>query len=176
MRTEPALYVPKSLTITKNQDDFQVRVKAKNPADFLGALVLFFVALFILPLTAFILGPLALLLILGAIGFAIYLVVRSSPEMTLTPEGVIIRNTLYSIKDIAGFSDEPNDKWALVFAKYVGTGVLGLRYGIYNVTLPYLLPLVELPLVIIHLNNLLESFNQEIGEERDLKIQQAQKF
>lgn len=176
MQTIVALYTPKSLTVTKEGEGYRVRVKAKSPVDIAGAIVLVFLSFFVFPLSAFLIGAMSILLIIGSLAFALYLVLRHSPDMKIDPEGVTVRNHFLTIKDIAGFSDKPNDKWGMILPRLIGADILGARYGIYTVSLPYLLPVVELPLVIIHLNHLLESLDREIGEERELKIQQSQKF
>lgn len=182
MQTVEALYVPKSLTILKIENGY--RVDVKNDLSMMAAIIVIaaIVSLIALPVSALVAGTGGALLYLLAAGAAVFYFVNKSRQfspMYMSREGVRIDDLFYRMEDIQDFrdiaDDVPADK-TIKIGKLGNYQCIGIQYGLYSVPTPYFLSKTECTKVAPFLTDLLKSLSQDIGKDRERKIQQAHVF
>lgn len=176
--TVEARYVPKSVTVTEQADgSFTVAIQSKSVGAYFAMLLGIPFFFFVLPIIAFVGGGSgALLLLLLYIGFVIFLMVKGAPPLTVSRAGVSVEGKLYVIGDAQDFRAGADDAWFIQLYEKFGLSPLALQYGIYAVKLPYLLPKLEAAKVASYLTKRFKHLVQDLGRERERKIQQAQEF
>ena len=174
----PALYVPKSVTYGKETDgSFTVKIHGLSVAAYVALLVALFMAISVWPLMALTRnGKTGLILVLIALGLSLFLFIKGSPALRIARDGVRIGSSFYAMPHIQDFREGSDDSWFAQFYAKLGLQCVGIQYGIYLVKTPYLLSKVESLKVAPFLTKLLRSVSDEIGKERERKIQQSQVF
>lgn len=186
-----AHYIPKSMKVTKNSDgSYRVDIKAPTLATLFFIFVLIVVGLYIVP-GGFVAGGFAInnfrFSLIGAligaaiplavlIGIGYWLFKKLRPPILISTDGVQVGKRFFAMGDLDGFRNFSDDWWVFMFANKFGFEAIGVSYGIYSIHTPYLLSNGEADKGAIYLTKVLKSMVPDPGQERGLKIQQANEF
>ena len=172
-----AVYVPKSVRIIRrDQSETTVAIAGMNIQFAIALLVSVFSFFVILPIVFFFDKGVAALIFVAIIGVPVFLAIKGPPKLTITRDGVRVGGNFYAMADIAGFRDSADDQWLTAIAPKLGGTILGLQYGIYAVSIPYLISGPEGQKITVFLTDTLKHMDLEAGAERARKIQQAEEF
>jgi hypothetical protein len=172
-----ARYIPKSVTYQKNGKAYAVTIKAWTLLNVLLMWAALFAAFFIAPGFALVGGFFGwLIAFAGFIALAVYIARRPGPLLTLTPEGVQVAGRRYRFEDIKDFREGSDDSWIAQALHWTGFEFLGIQYGIYSVRTPFILPKIESLKVAPFLTQMLATVSDQVGKERERKIQQTAVF
>ncbi len=185
-----ARYIPKSLTISKSdQSTYIVQVKSVTLAGMALAIGLFIFAVITVPFVFYETAAQGYRMDFGygfrwglayfvAIGLFLpyFLASRLGPSITIKKDCIIIGSKKYHLVDSDGFREGADDSWISQAFKIIKLDFLGMQYGIYSVRTPYLLPRVETEKVAPFLTDIVRSIGQDIGKDRERKIQQSNEF
>jgi hypothetical protein len=172
-----ARYIPKTVSHERDGDGYAVTIKAWTFLNVLLMWVALFGAFFIAPGFVFVGGFFGwLIAFAGFIALAVYIARKPGPVLYLSPDGVQIGSKKYRFEDIQDFREGSDDSWIAQAFKFTGVEFLGIQYGIYSVRTPYILPKIESLKVAPYLSDMFKTLNEQVGKDRDRKIQQTSVF
>jgi hypothetical protein len=172
-----ARYIPKTVTHQRDGDGFAIRIRAMTFWSMILGFAAIFAAVFIAPGFALVGGFFGWLIAFGGfIALAVYVFRRGGPTVYLSPDGVQIGSKKYRFEDIQDFREGSDDSWIAQAFRFTGMEFLGIQYGIYSVRTPFILPKIESLKVAPYLSNMLKTLNEQVGKDRDRKIQQTTVF